>query len=247
MSTPFVGVVEVKDETSQFSTVTLDGNKASVLVGGSPAKKGVPGAQDGQIKLLDQHGITAISLSANPGVVLLQNSANKQQAYLGNGRLNLGGNGSDGGVNLFPQNAPDFSGIPEKPTIKLSASAGDATVSAGLAQVSDGRILLLGKDGHSNISMETGAGFAGLQLGSPGQFGDPATQSEIDLFNTQSASSDSHHSAISIRSSDASIRAGGNLGQLGSTFGSGVNASFWCSTRRATKRFGSTAAAATSS
>jgi hypothetical protein len=95
----------------------------------------------------------------------------------------------------------------------------DGSIRAGLADVSDGQILVLSKDGQSNISMETSAGYAGIQIGSPGTGVDaiqPATQSEIDLFNTHSASSDSHNSAITIRSSDASIRAGGNLGHDGS-------------------------------
>ena len=96
------------------------------------------------------------------------------------------------------------------PTIQLTGSSG--TVQAGLANVSDGHILVLSKDGLSNITMETSPRYAGIQLGSPGNFGDPATQSEIDLFNTRSASSDSHNSAITIRSSDASIRVGGSLG-----------------------------------
>jgi hypothetical protein len=266
MTTPFFGTVEIKDETSQFTTLTLDGDKANISVGGTPVGTGispylpgtpVPGARDGQVKVLGQSGETAVLFGADAdgGAMSLNNSKSEQTAFFGNGGLDIGGHGVDGSIHLFPKNAAAFGGSPQNPTSTLSSSSteafvglgghgttgqmglfpatatnpsdpyqaviyartSDASIRAGLAGVSDGRILVSSKDGQSNVSVEASAGNAQVRLGSPGTFATPgATQSEVVLLHRLSGSADSHDAAICIRSSDASIRAGGNLGLDGS-------------------------------
>ena len=129
MDTQFIGTVEVEDDTNHVTMVVLDADKATVSVGGAVKKKLMAGSQNGQIKILDEAGYSAIWMAADSivGSSITLNKNGKQRAYLGNGHLNLGGNGTEARVFLYPSNgAPTTS---SKATISLTA--GDGTVTGG--------------------------------------------------------------------------------------------------------------------
>jgi hypothetical protein len=146
MPTPFSGTVEVQDEKTGLTNVTLDGDNGKISVGrpsstqliggaapGQTQTKGIPG-QNGAIDVVGIERQTAVSLgvySDGSGTISLTSSEDKQQAFLGRGNLNLGGNGSDGTTLLFPKDANDAPGstVPAKPTVVLRSSS--AFVGAG--------------------------------------------------------------------------------------------------------------------
>ncbi len=145
MGTPFIGTVEVEDDTNHLTMVTLDPDNAKITVGGGYTAKNLSiGAQDGKIELLDKFDLASVQLSAGDapfGGTLVLKSNDKQQVYLGQGHLTLGGHAEEGSVHLYPSSN---STAPLGP-ISIRLNANDAFLGAG-GHLIDGQLGLFPKN-----------------------------------------------------------------------------------------------------
>lgn len=105
---PIIGQVQIENTSTQFPTITINGDTGSIGLGGKSGGLVAVGqpepAYNGQIILENINGSKTAILdsSASGGSLSINNGQGQQNAYLGPSGLNLGGNGAKGEIRLFP-------------------------------------------------------------------------------------------------------------------------------------------------
>jgi hypothetical protein len=151
-------------------TVTLDGDRADVVVGGN--------GRGGDIKVRNGDGIARIRLDAGgPEAVEATLKSSETVVLFGEtATIQAGGYGQDGQLLLlktFLDPAHPISGSPGVPTITMRAESGN--IIAGGNGV-DGDVILRGKDGQDAITLSAGTAVA--YLGSAGNAGNVVMRDE---------------------------------------------------------------------
>lgn len=145
---PVIRLVGGSDRgTGQPTPIVLDGEKGDISVGGT----GVSGNINiFEAKSSGKAGEERISLRGDLGHISLRGSDNNHHIHLfgGAGRIQVGGNGINGSLSLYPADAPSPIGpilnIPGKPRKKgpaITFSANDSTIR--LSKAAGGESILL--------------------------------------------------------------------------------------------------------
>jgi hypothetical protein len=177
---PIIGQVQIENTTTQFPTITINGDTGSIGLGGKSGGFVAVGqpepAYNGQITLENINGSKTAILDSGAlgGSLTINNGKGQQNAYLGTPGFNLGGNGAQGAIRLYPSTSP-FG--PQTETITVGTNNVDAWMTVGGNAVA----------GQIGVFPASSGALTFVQPGTP-------------AFNSAN---------IHLRASDSTIRAGG--------------------------------------